>query len=88
MSATSRLADAVDALRTELEAMVEASEGFFDVEFVDVELAVRVDSTKTGKLGVSWILAADVEGAVTKGHADTIRLRLRPSVPQKVGEAD
>jgi hypothetical protein len=82
MPHTIAIADAVDALRQDLEEAIE--EGFarsLQFELDRVELELHAGFTKTGSAGATvkwWVVELGAEGTLASTATQTVRLILKP----------
>jgi hypothetical protein len=76
------IADAVDALREELEEAIQ--EGFaqsLQFELDQIELELHAGFTKSGSAGATvkwWVVELGAEGSVESTATQTVRLTLKP----------
>lgn len=75
------LAEAIDALRTELTAAAEAAKGQdlrFQVDKVTVELEVVSERTTQGGAGVKWLVEVGGQRSHSGGHTHRVTVDLIP----------
>ncbi len=84
------LASAIEALRGELVAAVQAGKGQevrFALGSVELEFQVEVSRETGGEAGVKfWVIALGGKGTRSSGTAHTVRLSLSPVLASEAGD--
>ena len=76
------MADAVRALRSELTAAMQGSEGErlrFELDAVDMEFLLEVRKEGGGEAGIKfWVISLGAKGGVSSGSTHRVKLSLSP----------
>jgi len=79
------LSDAIEVLRDELQKSMDKGEGEklrFEIQEMELELNYTVSREGEGKAGIKfWLVEAGVGGTIGDSTSQTVRLKLKPTIP-------